>query len=212
MHHPAHQIWLVPLLAVASLCPTILPARADEIKNPSGIVFPDFPNIVGGNIAKEGEFPFLVRLEINTEINTDVPGILCGGSLLTDTWVITAAHCLDGAVASGVSIRAGSNQKSSGGEVITASQLFMHPGYDSNSNTFDHDIALVKLSEAVTAPKTGAIDRLATNESTAMPEGSAVWVAGWGTTISGDPNSASEDLLKVSVNVSYPSSCADNSD
>ena len=36
-----------------------------------------------------------------------------------------------------------------------------------------------------------------------MPEGSTVWVAGWGTTSSG--GNTSEDLLKVSVNVSYPS-------
>ena len=203
MYRPAHQIWLLPLLAIVSLCLIAFPARADEIKDPSGIVFPDFPNIVGGNIAKEGEFPFLVRLYI------DVGGssYLCGGSLLSDTWVITAAHCIDGAAASGVSIRAGSNQKSSGGEVVTANQLVMHPDY--NSITFDHDIALVKLSEAVTAPKTGTINHLASNESSAMAEGSAVWVAGWGTTSSG--GNTSEDLLKVSVNVSYPDACAANS-
>ena len=140
--------------------------RADDVKDPSGIVFPDFPNIVGGNTATDGEFPFLVRLYINIGNSS----YLCGGSLLSPTWVITAAHCLDGATASGVSIRAGSNQKSSGGEIVGASQLFMHPSY--NSSTFDHDIGLINLSSAVTAPKTGTIDRLSSNESSAMPEGS----------------------------------------
>ena len=177
--------------------------RADDVKDPSGIVFPDFPNIVGGNTASDGEFPFLVRLYINIGNSS----YLCGGSLLSPTWVITAAHCLDGATASGVSIRAGSNQKSSGGEIVGASQLFMHPSYD--SSTFDHDIALINLSSAVTAPKTGTIDRLSSNESSAMPEESEVWVAGWGTTASG--GNTSENLLKVSVNVSYANSCAANS-
>ena len=178
-------------------------ASADNINDPSGIISPELPNIVGGNTAADGEFPFLVRLYINIGNSS----YLCSGSLLSPTWVITAAHCLDGAAASGVLIRAGSNQKSSGGEIVGARQLYMHPSY--NRGTFDNDIALINLSAAVTAPKTGSISRLSNNESSAMPEGSAVWVAGWGTTASG--GNTSENLLKVSVNVSYAESCAANS-
>ena len=178
-------------------------ARADNVNDPTGIISPETPNIVGGDTATDGEFPFLVRLYINIGNSS----YLCSGSLLSPTWVITAAHCLDGAAASGVSIRAGSNQKSSGGEIVGANRLYMHPGY--NSSTYDNDIALINLSAAVSAPKTGSIDRLSNNESSAMPEGSAVWVAGWGTTASG--GNTSENLLKVSVNVSYPASCAANS-
>lgn len=178
-------------------------ARADNMSDPSGIIAPEIPNIVGGNTATDGEFPFLVRLYVNIGNST----YLCGGSLLSPTWVITAAHCLDGAAASGVSIRAGSNQKSSGGEIVGARQLYMHPSY--NRSTFDNDIALINLSAAVTAPKTGSISRLSDNEISAMPDGSTVWVAGWGTTASG--GNTSENLLKVSVNVSYATSCAANS-
>ena len=89
----AHHKWLMPLLAAALLYWGTGAPRADEMNDPSGIVVPDFPNIVGGNIAADGEFPFLVRLYINIGGSS----YLCGGSLLTDTWVLTAAHCLEGA-------------------------------------------------------------------------------------------------------------------
>lgn len=56
--------------------------------------------IKGGEDAKEGEFPFLVRLNYNQ------PTRLCGGSLLDSTTVLTAAHCLVGNAL--VSVTAGS--------------------------------------------------------------------------------------------------------
>jgi trypsin len=41
---------------------------------------------LGGELAEEGEFPFIVSLQ--------GPG-LCGGSLLDAKTIITAAHCFD---------------------------------------------------------------------------------------------------------------------
>lgn len=52
--------------------------------------------VVGGEDAKDGEFPFLVSI-------TGTNGI-CGGALLDNTTVLTAGHCLGGTVA----VRAGS--------------------------------------------------------------------------------------------------------
>lgn len=52
--------------------------------------------IIGGEDAKDGEFPFVVSI-------TGTNGI-CGGALLDSTTVLTAAHCLKGTV----SVRAGS--------------------------------------------------------------------------------------------------------
>lgn len=52
-----------------------------------------------GEEAKEGEIPFIVRLHYEN------PAILCGGSLLDSTTVLTAAHCQPNRV---TSVRAGS--------------------------------------------------------------------------------------------------------
>lgn len=47
--------------------------------------------IVGGLLAKEGQFPWHVSI-----IGTDQAGKqqLCSGSLIAHRWVVTAAHCV----------------------------------------------------------------------------------------------------------------------
>ena len=157
-------------------------------------------SILGGTQAASGEFPFMVQVRPD--------GDLCAGSLISDRWIITAAHCMEGiSTASNISVRAGSNFLSSGGEVIEALRFFVHPEFD--ALTFDHDIALIELASPVTADKTGTIDWLSGNESALLPEGASVVVTGWGSTSFG--GSASEDLLKVSVTVQYPNTCVDSS-
>ena len=49
---------------------------------------PDLSRIVGGVNALEGEFPWMASLWY--------PGYghFCGATLITEEWVVTAAHCL----------------------------------------------------------------------------------------------------------------------
>uniref|UniRef100_A0A3B5LFZ3 Peptidase S1 domain-containing protein n=1 Tax=Xiphophorus couchianus TaxID=32473 RepID=A0A3B5LFZ3_9TELE len=46
-------------------------------------------SIVGGNISKPGQFPWQVSLHFQREH-------ICGGSIITSSWVLTAAHCVYG--------------------------------------------------------------------------------------------------------------------
>ena len=49
------------------------------------------PLIVGGDLAQTGEAPFMVRLYIVFGLSS---GALCGGSVINEKNVLTAAHCL----------------------------------------------------------------------------------------------------------------------
>ena len=57
------------------------------------IELPDVAEIVGGKKAKKGEFPWQVGLKS--------PGSKrpwCGGTLISDQWVLSAAHCTQGSI------------------------------------------------------------------------------------------------------------------
>ena len=45
------------------------------------------PKIINGELAKEGEFPHMVQLSIKRKDSIKY----CGGSLITDQWVLTVS-------------------------------------------------------------------------------------------------------------------------
>lgn len=54
---------------------------------------PKTPQIIGGMAAKQGSHPWQVA--IKTYISgSDVRDIVCGGAILNEKWVLTAAHCI----------------------------------------------------------------------------------------------------------------------
>ena len=93
--------------------------------------------IVGGENASSSTWGWAVSLNIN---NT----YLCGGSIISSSWVVTAAHCADGFTPSQFTIYAGSLIRWSGTQNRSVSQIIVHPDY--NSTTLENDIALLQLS------------------------------------------------------------------
>jgi secreted trypsin-like serine protease len=92
--------------------------------------------IVNGETAEIGAWGWAVTLSINRRF-------LCGGSVLSSSWIITAAHCVNTVNASEIITYAGSNIRWSGNQSRVGSRVIVHPNY--STATLANDIALVKL-------------------------------------------------------------------
>jgi trypsin len=138
--------------------------------------------IVGGSNAQQGEYPFFVQ------------GNGCGGSLVWDDVVLTAAHCLgafDGSVLVGPYIE---SSTSGGAESIDVVRQVPHPSYDSNSEAYD--FMLLKLGNRVANPNLAPIAVNSVNNNPANND--VLTVIGFGATSEGGYGSSR--LKEVNVN------------
>jgi len=157
--------------------------------------------IIGGSETEVNEYPWMVVFANKAADNQGG----CGATLISDTWVVTAAHCFfdesgdrqifeaDLSLVIGLHDRTVDTDEFR--QVLEASEIILHPGYtwDSSAN----DIALVKLTSGVD---------LNTYSPACLPEqgqdfaGQRGWVYGWGVTNYGDTaEDFPEKLLEVEV-------------
>ncbi|MCJ1447078.1 MAG: hypothetical protein MMC23_007587 [Stictis urceolatum] len=155
------------------------------------------PEIVGGTVVSSSStYPFIANLQ-------ESGSFICGGTILSTTKILTAAHCAVDGSATSFKFRVGSLQYNSGGTLVSVKSKIVHPKYD--ANTVDYDVAVLTLATPLTFSSTVAAATLVASgaEPTA---GLSTTVIGWGTTSEG--GSVSPNLRQVSVPVVNRATCS----
>ncbi|XP_050321265.1 LOW QUALITY PROTEIN: serine protease snake [Bactrocera neohumeralis] len=109
---------------------------------------PSLPLIVGGEVTNEAEYPHMAALGWS-QIGEDIRWG-CGGTLISELYVLTAAHCATSNAKPPDVVRLGAsnlNEISNELQDIKVAVIILHPKYKSFSHY--HDIALIKLESSV---------------------------------------------------------------
>jgi len=131
---------LVKMLKFAVLS-ILLVAGASALPRVSRRV-PGGGKIVGGEDAREGQFPYQLSLRW-------LGSHICGASIISETLAVTAAHCVDGDSPSAIQVVAGKHRRTTTGpneQNKQVTRINVHPEYD--DYYFANDIALLTLSSS----------------------------------------------------------------
>jgi secreted trypsin-like serine protease len=167
---------LVAALAVPALAPA---AHAGSADGPA--IDNDF-RIIGGTVVTDPKaWPWQIALYRRVSGDKFVPGG-CGGSLISDRWVLTAAHCIFPLDLGGkaltehdVAVLEGTKSFKDGGRLLPVKRI-EYPEYDGVRRV--NDIALLELAQP--AQSTPVPLAQPQNADLEKPGGNAV-VTGWGT-------------------------------
>ncbi|XP_006893598.1 PREDICTED: serine protease 56 [Elephantulus edwardii] len=144
--------------------------------------------IVGGSKAPPGAWPWLVRLQFDGQP-------LCGGVLVATSWVLSAAHCFEGAQNELLwTATLAEGPQGEQAEEVLVNRILLHPKFD--PQTFHYDLALVQLWTPV-SPEGPARPVCLPQAPREPPAGTVCAIAGWGALFEDGPGTGAVREARV---------------
>ncbi|XP_037033548.1 venom serine protease 34-like [Bradysia coprophila] len=156
--------------------------------------------IVGGVNTGVNEFTMMAG------IVADNSAVYCGGTILANYYVLTAAHCVAGRNPASLKVLVGDWDYSIGADtsfaaVYLVQRCNIYPGYNPNTNT--NDIAIITTQRSIVYNV--AVGPVCLPPTNLLFTGSTVEAVGWGSTEFGGPKSTV--LKKVQIGVISNDDC-----
>ncbi|HEX5687555.1 MAG TPA: serine protease [Ideonella sp.] len=148
------------------------------VPQPQQLPGTEAPMVVDGKPAKPGKWPFMVSLVSKSNSN-NYDAHFCGGSLIDDNNVLTAAHCVQGAQPGSIQVLVGTQSLIQGGRRINVTRVTVHPNFGATP-FLQADVAVLRLAENVTDIKPVTYASSTSVDDNVSPDNDRTTVMGWG--------------------------------
>nr|BAL43193.1 fibrinolytic enzyme [Enchytraeus japonensis] len=145
---------MLRIIVLCGLAATVFCQRPDWYSGPCGqskysdageMALPSNKMIVGGIEAREHEFPWQASIRRKSSDSH-----FCGGFIINDRWVMTAAHCMAGETPNIVSVVVGDHTRNAANAArlhLDVESIHSNPAY--NPIRLTNDISLIKVTQSI---------------------------------------------------------------
>ncbi|XP_011180891.2 trypsin alpha-3 [Zeugodacus cucurbitae] len=150
--------------------------------------------IIGGTKAKFASTPYQVSVRLNGYH-------FCGGSIIANDVVLTAAHCIFKDQLNNYQVQYGVDNVGKTANIVKIAKITTHEKF--NKDTIDYDVAVIKLTAPI---RLGVWAKIIPLAKANPPAGANAVVVGWGQTDENGPTV--QQLQSINVKIVAPKVCS----